>query len=471
MERAGQAALSLIKRLYPDSKTLSVVAGGGHNGGDGYVLARFAFQTGFDVRVYPAVSPSHLKGDALTAYEDFSKLGVEILPFIPHDFEGTEILVDALFGTGLNRVIDSSMLPVIGAINRYRWDSSPAQSRKRVVFSLDIPSGLNSETGVLMGAAVKADVTLTFVGKKQGLFTGDGPEYSGNVYFDDLETRLLISKTPTANLFSPPSPCLPVRSRSSHKGMFGHVLVLGGGIGMGGAPRLTAYAAARTGSGLISIGTTLDNAVVDHHYPELMVHALSQKKDFDPLLKKATVVALGPGLGQTDWGKWIFAASVESSRPRVIDADALNLLAVSPRKIENSVLTPHPGEAGRLLGISTADIQKDRFAAVEALHRKYNSVIVLKGSGTLVFDGNEVPTIIQTGNPGMATGGMGDLLTGIISGLIAQGLPLIKAAKLGAYLHGLAGDHAAKEKGEIGLLATDLLPYIHKLLNGRTELP
>ena len=472
MELAGKAAFEVIRKLKPHAKTLSVVAGPGNNAGDGYILASLAHQNQLDVRVYPLIPPEQLYGDALSAYQFFSSIGGETLSFIPNDFEGTEILVDAILGTGLNRAIEEPFFTAIQAINRYRWNCPDKQAKSRFIFSLDMPSGLNGSTGAVASLAVKADATLTFLAPKQGLYTGDGPEHAGQIFLDKLyvESPVTKSATPTSWLLTSDSFSLPKRNRGGHKGSYGHAIVLGGDIGLGGAPKIAALGAARSGAGKVTLGTRDAYAnQIDCLNPEIMVQGVDTIHPLRQLLQRADVIALGPGLGQAKWGHQVFEMAINSEKPKVIDADALNFLALAPQKLESSILTPHPGEAGRLLGISTSDVQRDRFAAVEALHQKYNSIIVLKGAGTLVFCGGDVPTIIPKGNPGMASGGMGDLLTGIISGLLAQGLPLLEAAKTGAYIHGLAGDQAAKDQGEIGLLATDLLPYLPKILNGRPE--
>jgi NAD(P)H-hydrate epimerase len=467
MERAGSAAFEAICQAKPNARTLSAVCGGGNNGGDGYIVARLAHQQGWDVRVYPIVSPSLLKGDALTAYEAFKIAGGETLNFIPHDFEGTEVLVDALLGTGLDRYVADLAFDTIQAINRYRQHCSPQQSRKRTVISIDLPSGLNATTGAVMGIAVKSDLTVCFMGLKQGLFTGDGPEYAGQIIFSSLGLQGKASHevTPTAQLFTTPSTLLPKRSRSGHKGTYGHGLIVGGDLGFSGAVRLSGEAAGRAGSGLISIATRSQHAAtLNLQRPELMCHGVDCPGDLEPLLRQADVLALGPGLGQGLWGQMIFDTLVDHPLTRVMDADALNLLAKKPLRRDTWVLTPHPGEAARLLGVTTETIQSDRLKAASKLQQKYGGVIVLKGSGTLIVGQQGIPLISTTGNPGMGTGGMGDVLTGIILALIAQGLPQLEAAAKAVWLHGIAGDLAATQ-GEIGLLPLDLMPWIRQLVN------
>jgi hydroxyethylthiazole kinase-like uncharacterized protein yjeF len=259
---------------------------------------------------------------------------------------------------------------------------------------------------------------------------------------------------------------LPKRARDVSKSNFGHVLVIGGDYGMPGAVRMAAEAAARVGAGLISVATHPEHvAVVAAQRPELMCHAVHNKTELLPLLKKATVIVIGPGLGQSDWSRELLLVAFAATQLKVVDADALNLLAKHPIKQNNWVLTPHPGEAARLLQTETTQIQADRIAAVKELQKRYGGVAVLKGVGTLVQAAEGLPAICQLGNPGMASGGMGDILSGVIGGLLAQGLSPIQAARVGVYIHAKAADLAAATSGERGLLATDLLPYLQQLVN------
>lgn len=267
--------------------------------------------------------------------------------------------------------------------------------------------------------------------------------------------------------FSDFTPLLLPRPRDAHKGLFGHVLVIGGGKGMAGAARLAAEAALRVGAGLVSVATEPEHvsAIVSER-PEIMVHGIKKAGDLKLLLAKASVIVAGVGLGQTSWSKGLLAEVFSAPQPKVIDADALNLLASSPQKSDNWILTPHPGEAARLLNFQTKNIQADRIEAVKQLQQKYGGVIVLKGAGSLVC-GDDSLKICEAGNAGMASGGMGDVLSGIIGGLLAQHFNLQQAAELGVYLHAAAGDLAAKQQGERGLLASDLMPYLTSLINSQ----
>ena len=459
MRRAGLAAFDALQRRWPQARTVSVLCGAGNNGGDAYVLARLAVQTGLDVRVYPLAPPEKLQGDALAAFEGYRAVGGPLLDFVPVDFEGAQVLVDGLLGTGLDREVEGAYAEIIRGANRFRGG----------VLALDVPSGLNADTGRAMGGAVKADLTVTFIGLKQGLFTGDGPEHCGAVVFDDLQAPPAVqaSQSPSARLLPPWVSGLPRRSRGAHKGNYGHVLVVGGAPGFSGAARMAGEAAARVGAGLVSVATHPNHAaVLNSGRPELMCHAIATADELHPLLERASVVAVGPGLGlgQAGWGRVLFDAVLDSGLPLVVDADALNLLARSPIKRDDWVLTPHPGEAGRLLNTTSAAIQADRFAAIAAIQERFGGTVVLKGSGSLVLGPASIPAICTQGNPGMASGGMGDVLTGVVAGLLAQGLDFTEAAETGVRLHSAAGDRAAID-GERGLLAGDLLPWIRTLVN------
>ena len=468
MERAGAAAFAALQLRWPGARTVSVLCGNGNNGGDGYIVARLAHEQGWDVRAYPASTPDVLKGDARLACERFRASGGETLGFIPEDFEATEILVDALLGTGLDRDVTGPLADIIKAVNRYRERGLQHQTNQRAVVALDIPSGLNADTGAVMGSAIAADLTVTFVGLKRGLFTSDGPEQCGEIVFSDLgiDPRAKLDVRPSARLLDPNRLRLPRRTRAAHKGLYGHVLVIGGDHGYSGAARLAAEAAARVGAGLVSVATRATHAaMMNLTCPELMCHGVESIDELNPLLERATTLALGPGLGRGEWGRSLFRRALESGLPLVVDADALNLLAESPQPIAQSVLTPHPGEAGRLLGTTSNQVQQDRFSAVRALQAKYGGVCILKGSGTLIQSGTQISEVCPAGNPGMASGGMGDVLTGVIAGLIAQGLCPQEAARHGVCLHAEAGDHAAANRGERGLLASDLIHPLQRLVN------
>jgi NAD(P)H-hydrate epimerase len=328
------------------------------------------------------------------------------------------------------------------------------------VIAVDCPSGLDTDTGNSLGCAVKADSTVTFIALKQGLFTGQAADYCGVISYASLSVPEAIFAAVPNSATRVVKTLLPRRERSAHKGQFGHVLIVGGDFGYSGAARLAGEAALRIGAGLVSIATRPEHAgLMNLNRPELMCHGVATAEQLAVLLAKASVIVIGPGLGQSTWAKALFIATLNTQKPLLIDADALNLLALSPANKPDWILTPHPGEAARLLQCPTEKIQQDRFAAALALQSQYGGIAVLKGAGTLIAS-KEGLAISTTGNPGMASGGMGDVLAGVIAGLLAQGLSLKNAAQQGVYRHGQAADLAAAKDGERGLLASDLMAYL-----------
>lgn len=456
MQRAATAVFASIQERYPQARSLCIVCGAGNNAGDGYVLARLAQQAGWQVQVLAVSSPANLQQDAQTAYQDYLKWGGEVT-----DFTGSlplaDLIVDALFGTGLTRPLQGVWESAIKAINAC---SQP-------VVAVDLPSGLNGNTGQALGCAVNANLTVTFIGLKQGLLTGQARAYVGELALADLDLpESVLKRVPTQNYTLARDLlkiCLPKRARCAHKGQFGHVLLIGGQAGMAGAIRLAGEAALRTGSGRVSLGTDPKHAAwLNLNRPELMVDAI-QAHEVANSLEHKTVVGLGPGLGTTALALAIWSETLNTRLPLVLDADALNLLAQAPERRSNWILTPHPAEAARLLACTTAEIEQDRFAAVCTLQQKYGGVIVLKGAGSLVADEAAI-AVCLAGNPGMATAGMGDVLTGIVTSLVGQGLSLMEAASAGVLIHALAADQAA-EQGERGLLATDVIEQLRKWVN------
>lgn len=459
MERAGAACFAQLRAHWPAAREIGVLCGVGNNGGDGLVIARLAHEAGLVVDVRLIGERSKIAGDALHVLRRLEACGVRVLSIAPGRAVRGDVWVDALFGTGLKDEVSGVPRAAIEALN----------SSGVPVLSVDIPSGLNADTGCAMGVAVRATVTVTFIGLKQGLLTADGADYRGRWMFDDLAVPSdVYARVPAPATRITPEHCgafLTPRARHAHKGAFGHVLVIGGEVGMSGAARLAGEAAARVGAGLVSIATRAEHAaLLSVARPELMCHPVENPNQLRPLLERAGVVAIGPGLGQGPWGRGLFAQALQSSLPLIIDADALHLLAQDPVRREHAVLTPHPGEAARLLGMSVAEVQRDRFAAVSALQERFGGVVVLKGAGTLVAASPHRVQLCDAGNPGMASGGMGDVLTGIIAGLIAQGLALPDAAALGVWVHATAGDRAARN-GERGLLAGDVLVQLRGVVN------
>jgi ADP-dependent NAD(P)H-hydrate dehydratase / NAD(P)H-hydrate epimerase len=461
MERAGTAAFAALRARWPGRGRIAVVCGTGNNAGDGLVLARLARQAGLCVEAYQVGDGKRLTGDAQAAAGAWAASGGAVRVFAEDCLGQAQVAVDALFGTGLDREVEGPWRLAVEEINR---SGLP-------VLALDIPSGLHADTGRVMGAAVRASVTVTFIALKQGLLTGQGLDRCGAVLFDDLgvpaEIYARVSPASRRLDWETVRTWLPERARSAHKGAFGHVLVVGGERGMSGAVRLAGEGAARVGAGLVSIATRAVHApYLNLARPELMCHGIEQPEEIEPLLQGCNVVVIGPGLGRSPWGRALLDKALASDRPLVVDADGLNLLAQVPGRRGNWILTPHPGEAARLLGCATADVERDRFQAVRALQERYSGVCILKGAGTLIgSDGAEVLLCVG-GNPGMASGGMGDVLSGVSGGLIAQGFALKQAAGLAVCAHARAGDCAAAG-GERGMLASDLMPHLRALVNPR----
>nr|MBA3565168.1 NAD(P)H-hydrate dehydratase [Gammaproteobacteria bacterium] len=411
------------------------------------------------VSVAALAHPDRLRGEAARAYAEFAATGGECAPWQAALLGGRHLVVDGLLGTGLERPLEGEYRAAVDCINGARLP----------VFALDLPSGLHADTGAELGAAVRADMTLSFIGLKLGCFLGAGPDCVGELLFDDLGVPPVIHARLTGALERLTPACLSEtlrpRRRGTHKGEQGHALVIGGGAGMGGAIRLTAEATLRAGAGLVTVATEPDNArTVTATRPELMARGIEKAAQLGELLERADIVVIGPGLGTQDWGRSLWQTALASTRPLVVDADALNLLAEAPVRRSSWVLTPHPGEAGRLLGMSAADVQAGRLDAVRELADRYGGIAVLKGAGTLIAGENGAVAVCDRGNAGMAAPGMGDVLTGVIAGLAACGRPLLEAARAGVLAHALAGDDAAAA-GERGMLAGDLFRHIRRRVN------
>ena len=460
MQRAGKAAWEQLKLQWPGASHVAVLCGGGNNAGDGYLLATLAIADKRRVTLYTLVESTHLPATAAEMRGRFLKSGGKEKAFAGSISPEADIVVDALLGIGLDRPLEGRWLEAVHTMN----------ASGKPILALDIPSGLQAGTGAELGAAVRATSTITFIGLKAGLFTGAGPECAGLLRFSDLGMPASIYRgiEPRARRMRQSAQreaLLPRRHRDAHKGDFGRVLIVGGDLGMGGAVRLAAEAALRSGAGLVSIATRKANAAgLLAGLPEAMSHGIETAPALTPLLTKASVVAVGPGLGQSAWGKKLMAKVLGSKLPLVVDADALNLLAAKPVKRGGWVLTPHPGEAARLLGITKVKVQQDRYQAVEKIAAKYKAVAVLKGAGSLVAESGETIGVCAAGNPGMAAPGMGDVLTGIIAAFLAQGIEPGDAARTGVYLHALAGDLAAR-RGERGLMARDLVEALRQVVN------
>ena len=467
MKRAGRCAFGVLQHHWPMAEQVCVFAGTGNNGGDGFIVAALAAGRGLQAQVILLGDKNQLNGEALLAYQFAVQEGVSVCAwqdFKTDPLQGPCVLVDALLGTGLSGDVRETYVDAIRYMN---FAGLPT-------LALDIPSGLCADSGAELGAVVMADITATFVGLKRGLFTGRGPAVCGQLYYFDLDIPVSVLESERAEVeradWHDLLGLLPEREVDAYKNHFGHVMVVGGDLGMGGAVGMASEAAARSGAGLVSVATRPEHlsAVLARH-PEVMVHGVPSGQALEPLLEKPTVLAVGPGLGRSPWSEQLLQQAVKSETAMVLDADGLNILAegrvVPEAHSDDWVLTPHPGEAARLLGLTTAEVQANRIGAVKALQEKFGGIVVLKGAGSLIV-GPDTPVLLcPHGNPGMATAGMGDVLSGLIAGLIAQDVELFEAAAIAVYLHALAGDAVAEDYGQRGIMATDLLPYVRELLN------
>jgi hydroxyethylthiazole kinase-like uncharacterized protein yjeF len=460
MRRAGDAALACVQRHWPGIGRLSIFCGAGNNAGDGYVLARLAAAAGIEVRVIAVTAPERLTGPAALGWGDFQAVGGKVESLDGELSFSDDLIVDGLVGTGLDRDLGGSYLKAVMTIN----------AAPNPVLALDIPTGLHADTGVPMGSAVHADITITFVGLKAGLFLGLAPDYRGVLEFSGIGTssEAYAQQTHTLERLSlwALREALPPRRPSSHKGTHGSLLLVGGSPGMVGAILLAAEAALRAGAGLVRVATHSDStAAIVSARPEIMTQGIDQPADLDSLIEAADAVVLGPGLGQSEWARGLMERVLASELPVVLDADGLNLLAEHPRQRDNWILTPHPGEAARLMQCDVAAIQADRRQAVLDIVDRYEASVVLKGADSLIGSpGSGRVAICDRGNPGMATAGMGDILAGIIGALRVQTGDNLVALRCGVLLHALAGDSAVTD-GQRGLLARDLMSHIRRWAN------
>ena len=480
MDRAGLAVFEQARLSWPNAKEWWIFTGGGNNAGDGYIVARLAWAAGIKVRVIQVGDAARLSGDAATARDAYLAQGGLISSLIAIEHQAPDLIIDALLGTGLTGVVRPEFVQAIEVINQ---SSAP-------VLAIDVPSGLCADTGQIKTMAVQAELTVCMIGLKFGLTTGRGPDVVGRLVLADLGLELnSASQQPVASLmqWSSMRVFLPKRRVGAHKGEAGRVLVIGGNLGMSGAIRLAGEAALRCGAGLVRLlSHPAHQASLNVTRPELMTASFpdvnrdhindSSFNDGD----WASTLVLGPGLGRDAWSEALFNAAMQCNKPMVIDADALWFLAkgflgkgLAAKKpplaaaFRSWILTPHSGEAARLLGCTVAEVEADRLAAVLSLQQQYGGVVVLKGAGSLIADERHV-RLCHYGNNGMASGGMGDVLSGIIGALLAQGLTPFNAASLGVCLHALAGDVAASQ-GKLGMLAADLFLPLRHLINQDDE--
>lgn len=463
MQRAARAALELLRRQWPGVRRPAIFCGAGNNAGDGYLLAALAREAGLDPQLIAVHAPDALRDDAARARAAALAAGIRPQDLADAAASPPDLCVDALLGTGLARDVVG---PMADAVLRINQQGCP-------VLALDVPTGLDSDSGRIRGCAVRADATISFVALKSGLFLGEGPALRGRLVCAGLglPARVFAGAHPVLRRSDPDGlgQILRPRSRISHKSMNGRVLVVGGSSGMAGAARLAGEAALRAGAGLVHVAVAPDSVgAVMAGRPEIMCRGVSRPDELSDWLDAADVVVVGPGLGSGDWGDGLANRLLAADKPLVVDADALNFLARHPARRAQWVLTPHPGEAARLLASTTAEVQTARLEAVGTLARHYGGIVVLKGACSLIADDArspaDCPGVCDRGNPGMATAGMGDVLAGIIGALIGQ-FGLSRATVEAAVLvHALAGDDAARD-GERGLIASDLFPYLRRWIN------
>ena len=467
MTRAAEAAFAALLERWPNAESVAVFCGAGDNAGDGYLVARLAHARGMSVRAVAVGNPERLRGNAARAWAQCAEAKVPLRTWPERLDAGfaADVVVDALLGTGLDRDLDPAYAAAVEYVNALDVP----------VLAIDIPSGLDADTGLPRGDAVHADLTITFVALKQGLYLGRAPDYCGDIACADLGLPAQAARglAPAMTRLDDHDleMALPRRPRTAHKGSNGRLLLVGGGPGMAGAIRLAAEAALRAGAGLVYVATHAASvATVMAGRPEIICRAVDGPADVDALVGPCDAIVLGPGLGQTGWAEPLWRHLVRVERPLVLDADGLNLLARYPVERERWMLTPHAGEAARLLESSPSDVEHDRLAAIRAIARRFRAVTVLKGARSLVAqpdESNEVSVAVcDRGNPGMATAGMGDVLSGVLGALLVQCGDAGIAARAGVLLHAQAGDDAAAA-GERGTLASDLLPHIRRRANPR----
>ena len=473
MEEAANFSFNTLLSYWPDTKQVFTFCGKGNNAGDGYLVASLAKELGLESFVVQISKQENLSKHSSKAFKISRSSGVKFITL--KSFKkmslNKAVLVDALLGTGIRGNVKKTISDVIKIINQ--------KSTYHPVLSIDIPSGVCADSGKILGAAIMANLTTTFIGRKRGCYTSTGKSNSGKIEFSNLGIKKTILNKVISNCYildmEKSLAKILNRPKNSHKGNFGHTLIIGGDRGYGGAAILASKAAIMSGSGLVSLATKKEHvSAALTSCPEIMVNGVNSGQDLENLLEKPDTIVIGPGLGQSAWSEQMlqktFIEAKKRNLPVVMDADALNLLAKlklasgAPKKL---VITPHPGEAAKLLNRSVQTIQEDRFKSVKDLEKKLGTVTVLKGSGSLVCSRRNATQkigVCSAGNPGMAKGGMGDILSGLIGSFISQGLNLIDATEAAVDIHSKAADITELEMGELGLLPSDVLNNVRYLL-------
>ena len=468
MKRAGRAAFELMQGYWPEMTEVHVFCGGGNNGGDGYVIAALAARAGLKAVAWQVGMPKTDSAKQACAYA--VQEGAQIESFtlavwqqMQADISPLAVMVDALLGIGFKGELKPHYRDAIGLIN----------DTALPVLAADVPSGIDAETGSCDDIAVKATLTISFIAQKLGNTLSQGLVHAGRLHWVNLDIpdEVMATTKPAATRLDL-NECLaylPERALDAHKGDCGNVLIIGGDQGFAGAPLMSAEMAARSGAGLVGVATQLAHtSAIIARQPEIMAAGIASGLELLPLLEKPDVLVIGPGLGQSSWSEQLLLHSLAAGKTMVLDADALNLLAQGKLALPDNgdwVMTPHPGEAARLLKQSIESIQQDRIAAAKALQEQYGGCVLLKGAGTVIVNQQQEVFICDAGNPGMASGGMGDVLAGLLGSLLAQGMPVTEATCLAALLHSHGADLAVEDYGERGLLATDLIPVVMELLN------
>jgi hydroxyethylthiazole kinase-like uncharacterized protein yjeF len=453
MQRAGERVWREISNRWSDITRITIFAGSGNNGGDAFVVAILAKRQGMEVQLIVSGDLSRQSETSAHFREIWLQSGGDIVEWDRQEIVG-EVIVDGLLGIGLVRELDNDWQLLIQQINQ----------ANAVRIAIDIPSGLNANTGIAQPCAVEADLTVTFIGAKVGQYLSDGPDFCGELVFDDLgiSSHTSRSQTPVLSVLDHSNVALPAkRKRNSHKHQFGHVLIIGGDRGMTGAASLAAQAALRAGAGLVTVLVHPECIHDLSAIPELMVQSWD---DIIEKLEQATVILIGPGLGQSEAAKYCLEKLQTCNKPVVVDASALQPGFLSELESDQVVITPHPGEAAKLLSTTSAQIQADRTGASQKLVEKFDMVSVLKGSGSIIALTGSIPVINLRGNPGMAVAGMGDVLAGLIAALLGQDLSPFEAAKTGVYIHALCAENYAIDNDETGLIASDIIQRIPRIL-------
>jgi hydroxyethylthiazole kinase-like uncharacterized protein yjeF len=488
MENAGRGAAEVITNTFPDlqKKRIALIAGKGNNGGDGFVIARQLLNRGISVKAFLLTDPKTLRGDAETNFQIFQRMKGEVISVpsskdyqkVKKDLEKFDLLIDGIFGTGLDAEVRGYYREVIDHLN----------TLQKTIIAIDIPSGLNADTGKPLGTAIRASLTITFGLPKVGHLISPGLDYVGEVKVIDIgipkrlveeekiQTYLLEDEEIRKWLSIPRRP-------DTHKGDYGHLLVIAGSVGKTGAGAMACEAALRMGVGLVTLAIPKSlNPIMEMKLTEVMTEPLPETpkqtlslRAFNSILhlcENKRVVIIGPGLGTFKETQSLILKLVKTlNLPIVLDADGLTALAIQTKILTAAnrplILTPHPGEMARLIGSTVKEVQEDRIGISRKFSQTHHVYLVLKGHRTLIATPKGEVFINPTGNPGMASGGTGDVLTGMIGGLISQGFDILPSLQISVYLHGLAGDGVVREIGEKSLIATDIIEKIPALLQGR----